>query len=624
MRFKSVTVRNYKSIREFTDVEFGPGFNVIVGPNNVGKTAFVEAISLIFEDHPHRSIHSRPHLHAQMDTASIVNITFEIDVDEMRELFIKQLPQIWVKSKSGGGETETILASIFQNTVNVTFTQRSRRRLFDAILVGSAREGADERIAHRFDVSRNNEMVVFRFDQSVVVTPQVTLLETWLCDRFLECVYKLNAIRASHSLNSIAAVTALESDASNIHQVLHNLRSSRPHAFAQLEKYFRSIFPNIAQITTPLWEGNAQQVQTMLGMSPVEQDRNDLTFPLAESGTGVTQVLAMLYVVVTSREPQVIIIDEPQSFLHPGALRLLFRILREHPQHQYIVTTHSPIALTAAEPNTVHMITHDGNESFIEPLDIRELSSMRRIMLETGTELSDVFGASLILWVEGPTEENAVSLVLETMAERPYVDVVVRALVHTGDFETKKASIVPQIYERLSSGTGLLPPAIGFLFDRETRSEREMEDIRKICNGRAFFTGRRMFENYLLIPKAIAELVNSTPGFAAEIDTTEDPPIVDAEQIAVWIEQHRWNRKYFGREVDEADRTDRYWQVHGHAAQLLDDMFKDLSEKRVMYETHKVVFGEALTRWICAHALNEFDELIKMLREILLSSTLSK
>lgn len=50
---------------------------------------------------------------------------------------------------------------------------------------------------------------------------------------------------------------------------------------------------------------------------------------LAESDTGIGQVLAILYVVIMAKYNQVIIIDEPQSFLHPGAVRKLIEILKQ-------------------------------------------------------------------------------------------------------------------------------------------------------------------------------------------------------------------------------------------------------------------------------------------------------
>jgi predicted ATP-dependent endonuclease of OLD family len=82
-----------------------------------------------------------------------------------------------------------------------------------------------------------------------------------------------------------------------------------------------------------------------------------LPFPFREWNRN-RQVLAILYVVLEEKEPRTIIIDEPQSFLHPGAIRKLFDILKgkDHAQHQYIVTTHSPTVITSASPATLLLV----------------------------------------------------------------------------------------------------------------------------------------------------------------------------------------------------------------------------------------------------------------------------
>jgi hypothetical protein len=53
VHLSSFRVTNYKSFHDSEKVHFEPGFNVIVGRNNVGKTALSEAISLRFLDKPH-------------------------------------------------------------------------------------------------------------------------------------------------------------------------------------------------------------------------------------------------------------------------------------------------------------------------------------------------------------------------------------------------------------------------------------------------------------------------------------------------------------------------------------------------------------------------------------------
>jgi AAA15 family ATPase/GTPase len=42
---QSFRVQNYKSYLDSGELKLSPGFNVIVGQNNVGKTALVDALS---------------------------------------------------------------------------------------------------------------------------------------------------------------------------------------------------------------------------------------------------------------------------------------------------------------------------------------------------------------------------------------------------------------------------------------------------------------------------------------------------------------------------------------------------------------------------------------------------
>src|SRR5205807_561938 len=83
--------------------------------------------------------------------------------------------------------------------------------------------------------------------------------------------------------------------------------------------------------------------------------RDDLAIPLAECGTGIGQVLSILYVVLKS-EGNIIIIDEPNSFLHPRAAKALVSILREDRRNQYIISTHSPEVIVAAEPDRLFVL----------------------------------------------------------------------------------------------------------------------------------------------------------------------------------------------------------------------------------------------------------------------------
>ncbi len=311
--------------------------------------------------------------------------------------------------------------------------------------------------------------------------------------------------------------------------------------------------------------------------------------------TGVGQVLAMLYVVLNSDTPRTILIDEPQSFLHPGAVRKLIEIFKEYPQHQYILTTHSPTVIAAANPSTITLVTQRDGESEFEVIDPAENEQLRRYLVDIGARLSDAFGADDVLWVEGPTEEICFPILLEKVARKPLLGTAIIAVNSTGDLEGRHAKTVFEIYERLSKAKGLLPPAVGFLFDKEDRSEKQRSDIRAQSNGVVAFTHRRLYENYLLNPRAISAVVNAIDGFREE-------PVTEAE-----VKRH----KYFSSSSFDEDR----WRDSIHGAKLLERLFSELSETRVSYQ--KTEHSVRLTEWIAEHSPEDLRELADLLGDIL-------
>lgn len=59
MRIAAFSVTNYKSFRQTERMALGPGFNVVVGQNNAGKSALVEALGAQFST-PARAVPSSP------------------------------------------------------------------------------------------------------------------------------------------------------------------------------------------------------------------------------------------------------------------------------------------------------------------------------------------------------------------------------------------------------------------------------------------------------------------------------------------------------------------------------------------------------------------------------------
>jgi hypothetical protein len=328
---------------------------------------------------------------------------------------------------------------------------------------------------------------------------------------------------------------------------------------------------------------------------------------LSESGTGVGQALSLLYVALTSKYSQTILIDEPSSFLHPGAARKLIEILKEFPHHQYIIATHSSEILRAASPATMTLIRWQRPQSVIELVDAGKLSGIRKCLMEVGAKLSDVFGADRILWVEGDTEEECFSLLLA--GHRTAVGTNIVGVKHTGDFSAKRIPVetIVGIYEKLSKGNAYLPPAVGFVFDRESRSETQMDDIKARSRNSVRFLPRRMYENYLLIPTALIALMNNLPNFS-------QTPIA-VEQVTAWMTSNGGSAKNLSTPQQSIAVTDLEWLRTVDGANLLLDLFQDLSETRYAYD--KTVHSVQLTEWLLKNDPGALEELKAFLVGIL-------
>ncbi len=600
MQISSFRVKDYKSLRDTGEIRLGLGFNVIVGENNVGKTALLEALSLTFQNLPHRSPQTVPTPNTPRVGPSSVEATIELSRDELIH-HLRQLGNFWVPHVPG----RTTREGAQRLTDSVGPTNLLRTLWHNGTVAEAAFSNFDIGPAANHSilthVSPEDQFELAQDSISGVAEDQ--RFEKQIAEQLRrQRIYKFDAERLHVGVSPQGPNTILKPDASNLPEVLQNLQGRNPKKFTRLEGYVRTIFPALKGVSVRPVAGNNCEI--LIWTTDPASEREDLAMRLNDSGTGIGQVLAMLYVASDPHTQQVILIDEPQSFLHPGAIRKLIEILGALPiRHQFVITTHSSAAVTAAEPETLLLLRLQDSETRVQRLDRNETKDLGLFLAEVGARLSDVFGADSILWVEGRTEERAFPRILQRLSSRQLLGTEVIGVLSTGDFDAWRSEATIELYNRLSTGRGLLPPAIGFVFDREKRSATDIEDLKR--RGKVFFLGRRMYENYLLSPAAIAAVATSLPNFR--------DPALTGQDVTEWLNAHRWDSRFF-KPLPE-DRTEETWHREVRGDKVLEAMFRELSEQRVEYD--KVRHGAALTDWLLDHAPGDLVEVAQVLNEAL-------
>ena len=632
---------NYKSFRDSGLLEFQPGINIIVGANNSGKTALLKALSLSFESSPHRSIKTLPKPNSMLSQESTAPVTLIFRKAEIHSLFDDLPANLYVGLSSGLGSylstSESEVLTLFQkwmddpSDVELTVSKSTgssveRDEIFIKDLDTAVKLTYYQPDQRPMGFQRNRDKNLIKKDErGRFICYKETKKTDYnyaeadffviLFHEFRNCVSQLQAQRFVGQC-SIGNDEKLNSSASNLAEVIHLLESpSKKEVYERFNRYVSTMFPQFGLVSTRILEKQNRQGPNLEILiwptKSVESDREDLAFSLSDCGTGIGQVLTILYGVVTSPQSRPIVIDEPQSYLHPGAAKKLIEILKEFPQHQYFIATHSAEIVAAANPSTIVKLRLEEGETKASIMNAGDIKEQRSLLAELGVSLSDVFGADSILWVEGPTEELCFPLVLDKLEPKLLRGTKIVSIKSTGDLLGKKAhfaDVMFDLYKRISGGNNLYPPAVGFVFDKECLSDSDIEDLQRRKPHPIEFIERRMYENYLLHPDAIAAVLN------LEYAGREQP--IAGEEVREWLETHKSNKDYFPKNSTQQYLSNPQWvDEHIDAAKLLGVLFEKLSFARV--EFRKTKHSVMLTEWLLENNPGCFDELVQFLQRIL-------
>lgn len=598
MYVKSIELENFKSFFQPQTINLEPGFNLFVGANNSGKTTVLEALDLnVGVSIPHKSIANLPEFGGVPAPNSRFNVQLATSLKEYSDLsttslYIPVPKDIYEHIPKVAGEVparqayKALLA--FQEIVLAFDLQGGLERVVYQTLYGHSQI---------VSISAPNEpvhVVAINFDpvSKAIVDAGISNYSGIANDlaevrnRYRSKIYRFSAQRLPADTSSSAGDPILQRNAGNLPYCINHLHSNDAEGHRILCNWVRRIFPSVKWVQAPPIPGS-QAFQLQCLPEPPEARRHDLAVSLDRMGSGIGNVIAILYVVLTSRSPQVIAIDEPNSFLHPKALRELLSILdQEGKQHQYILTAHSPDVLTAVSPSTITLFELNDTSTVTKQVSGKDLPLLRTELANLGIRMTDLHGRDRVLWVEGQTEEIVLPDLLRYFCPEVAAGTAVLRVEHTGAFEKKGLSPneVARIYQRLTESSALVPPMVAILLDKESRTNPECVRITKESSGVVHFLDRTMLENYVLHPEAIAAVITEL-GVKVSVDT------VSAELS--------------NREVD----------IHScHGAKVLADVFSKLSETKL--EFRKTRDTPQLIRWLLANRPAALNELGAFLRDL--------
>lgn len=137
--------------------------------------------------------------------------------------------------------------------------------------------------------------------------------------------------------------TSLRHDGSNVTSVLKEIQRQSAADFQRISEFLATIVPNTKQVQVKKHGKN-------LALEFIQEwgEKNRLKFEGFSMSDGTLRAIGILAAVFQRPVPSLIVVEEPEATIHPGALESVLDLLRHASRHmQVVITTHSPELLDA-------------------------------------------------------------------------------------------------------------------------------------------------------------------------------------------------------------------------------------------------------------------------------------
>jgi hypothetical protein len=351
--------------------------------------------------------------------------------------------------------------------------------------------------------------------------------------RTLGAVRLINPHRVAQPRQPLQSVSNLTADAQSLGPHLQTLQGNNREVFEKIEAFVTRVFPEFRYLNAASREGN------QLSIDLTERDTGR-KIPLENCGTGVEQIIILATFVLTTPKPGMILLDEPHSYLHPTAERDLVRFLREHPDHCYVVSTHSAVLMNSVTPDRITHISPPGHG--FDPMPYHAQTA--GILFDLGYRNSDALFYDRLVFVEGKSDKQIIPILLERDGEIDSAEIARTGFPVIEGVGKGSTAVQTSIlrHEKLLSAVGRADQPRIYLLDGDRRDDEKavIQGTRHPITHTGLTIGflpRPEIENYLLIPEAIA------PALHEELILKGEPREVSVEEVKRRLDQLLADRK---------------------------------------------------------------------------------
>lgn len=351
LQLERVAVRGYRALEE-VDVTLGP-LNVIIGPNGVGKSSFLDVFRF-FSD----ALGRREALGRLLSPRGGIGRLLTLGRRDSLEVeFFTRPPE-----DLGGGplhyEVEIQASGISYSIAREQLSQdRGQKKPFLFVTSDGRSSKVFSPIGRRLIAP---EPPIPADELILAQVPRALREAEWFRTAFGDIhfhpaipVDDSAVVRRPQTLEPTALLVS--PGGQNLFSVLYQMRHEEPGWYERILDVLRAAFSGFDRLEFPVVAGG------QVTLAWYHRAYAGKPFYANELSAGTLRFLHLITLLLTPQAPTLILIDEPEDSLHPELLRLVAELLLETSERtQLLVATQSPSLLRWLKPE--HILVADAQE----------------------------------------------------------------------------------------------------------------------------------------------------------------------------------------------------------------------------------------------------------------------
>lgn len=570
MKIKNLRIKNFKSIRNMyiKDIE---NALILVGKNNTGKTAVLEAVRAVSGTY---QISSEDF---QEDYSNIeIFMTLEMDEEDLHVLHQNGIVSQFRRYDIWFHDFCRKLPSYNQGELSFEFVanREGRVRYNDGVKKNNSYISKILPRIYHVDVQRDLKQL----QSDILLLQEDELLKKMRADC---CIFD-RAKTCTHCFSCIGLINQkkpVELDAFGTAKLLdYKLYHLNLNQFAR--KVNQNFQRNGGQ-SEILYSMN-RDVERMLSVTAEIIDaQHNFPQPIEHMGKGMRSIY-MLSLLETAMEderalPCIIIVESPEIFLHPQLQKICGEILyRLSRRKQVMFSTHSPNLLPSFNSRQIRQIILD-KEGYSQ---VKEKTDISNILDDLGYSANDVMNVDFVFIVEGKQDKSRLPLLLNKYYAEIYDkdgELSRIAIITTNSCTNIKTyanlKYMNQVYLKNSflmirDGDGQDSEMLRRKLCRyyEERNQEDIDGLPRVTEKNVLILKYYSFENYFFNPSIMSKV-----------------GVVESEEEFYNIFLERW-RDYLHR----ISSGRKLREVIGHDLMSIEDVKEHMEEIRIYLRGHNL------------------------------------